>query len=195
MGKSTSVPYGKWYNSARVSLFLWPRFSDEELDLLRQEIKEDRQAKLDANLMMANYAFSQAHEWVCRLDIEPRTYQEFVGIGQIRWRAVQKWLRDFWAGEDVPLPKPNLLYLSACPPSTNDWVRERWTQGVAQAEDRFEKYFQCEWWQNDAVYSREEVSKMVDRGEISPQRADEMLRLRWEVNRKGEKVAKDWNPK
>ena len=57
MGKSTSVPYGKWYDSTRVSLFLWSRFSNEELDLLRQEIKEDRQAKLDANLMMGEYAY------------------------------------------------------------------------------------------------------------------------------------------
>jgi hypothetical protein len=193
MSTSTSKPYGKWYDSARVSLFLWSRFSDEELDLLRQEIKEDRQAKLDANLMMANYAFGQAHEWVCQLDIQPRTYQEFVGIGQIRWRAVQKWLRDFWADEDVPLPKPNLFYLSSTP-TRNNWVWEKWVQRKEQGEDRFKTYFQAEW-TNDAVYSREEVEKMVDRGEISPKRADEMLRLRWEVNRKGEKVAKDWNPK
>ena len=193
MSKSTLAPSHKWYESFPYVWYGFRGWSEEDRALALREIKEDRQAKLDANLMMANYAFGQAHEWVCRLDIEPRTYQEFVGIGQIRWRAVQKWLRDFWAGEDVPLPKPNLLYLSSTPKG-NNWVHEKWVEGKEQVEDRFKTYFQADW-TNDAVYSREEVSKMVDKGEISPQQADEMLRLRWELNSKGEKVAKDWNPK
>ncbi len=46
-------------------------------------------------------------------------------------------------------------------------------------------------WQNDAVYSQEEISKMLERGEISDIRAEEMLRMRYTVNRKGEKIIED----
>ena len=41
---------------------------------------------------------------------------------------------------------------------------------------------------NDAVYTREHVTGLLERGEISKERADEMLRMRYIVNRKGEKV-------
>jgi hypothetical protein len=44
---------------------------------------------------------------------------------------------------------------------------------------------------NDAVYSREQVDTMLKRGEISEKRADELLRMRYELNRKGEKVVCD----
>jgi hypothetical protein len=44
---------------------------------------------------------------------------------------------------------------------------------------------------NDAVYSREYVAGLLERGEISKERADEMLRMRYTVNRKGEKVIEE----
>lgn len=43
---------------------------------------------------------------------------------------------------------------------------------------------------NDYVYSREQVSGMLERSDISKERAEEMLRMRYEI-RKGEKVVVD----
>ena len=42
-----------------------------------------------------------------------------------------------------------------------------------------------------AVYTREQISKMLDRGEISETRAEEMLRMRYTLNSKGEKVVEE----
>ncbi len=85
-----------------------------------------------------------------------------------------------------------------------NWWRDRWLeakdnpnvtvkmwQPMANAEDDFKSKFLSEWPVNDAVYTREEVSKMLNRGDISEKRADEMLRMRYEVNRKGEKVIRN----
>ena len=41
---------------------------------------------------------------------------------------------------------------------------------------------------NDAVYSREEVSRWLASGRIDEKEADRLLGLRYTVNRKGEKV-------
>ena len=41
---------------------------------------------------------------------------------------------------------------------------------------------------NDAVYSREEVSRWLASGRIDEKEADRLLSLRYTVNRKGEKV-------
>ena len=41
---------------------------------------------------------------------------------------------------------------------------------------------------NDAVYSREEVSRWLASGRINEKEADRLLRLRYTVNSKGEKV-------
>ena len=76
----------------------------------------------------------------------------------------------------------------------SDWVYEKWREAKGYKEkqasgEEFKKlYMLGECPVNDAVYSREEIARMVDRGEISDTRADELLRLRWEINHKGEKV-------
>jgi hypothetical protein len=57
-----------------------------------------------------------------------------------------------------------------------------------RSEEKFKDMFLGNWEMNDAVYKREEIERMVGRGEISDTRAEEMLRMRWTVNRKGEKV-------
>ena len=76
----------------------------------------------------------------------------------------------------------------------SDWVYEKWREmkgfkeKKASGEEFRKIYMLGEWPVNDAVYSREEVARMVDRGEISDKRSDELLRLRWDTNCKGEKV-------
>lgn len=189
MRKSTSKPWGKWYESFPYVWYGFRGWSEEDKALALQEIEEDRKAKLEANLMMAEHSFGQAHDWVFNLNPDVRDYREYMRIGLTRSNAVRKWLRAFWAEEDVPIRKPNLLYLSSTP-GGNNWVRETWMEGKEESSSRsvdFKKYFQCEW-SNDAVYSREEVAGKLERGEISEHQADEMLSLRWKVNSKGEKV-------
>ena len=44
---------------------------------------------------------------------------------------------------------------------------------------------------NDAVYSREEVSRWLASGRIDEKEADRLLGLRYTVNRKGEKVIEE----
>ena len=41
---------------------------------------------------------------------------------------------------------------------------------------------------NDYVHSREKVSGMLERGEISKAEAERMVRLRYRLNRRGERV-------
>lgn len=54
--------------------------------------------------------------------------------------------------------------------------------------DRFRSMFLGDWAMNDAVHKREDVERMLDRGEISESRARELLEMRWTVNSRGEKV-------
>ncbi len=74
-----------------------------------------------------------------------------------------------------------------------DWYYEKWMErikedGSSVSGDKFREQYLSEWPICDAVYSREDIDKMLNLGEISETRADEMLRMRWKVNRKGEKV-------
>ena len=75
-----------------------------------------------------------------------------------------------------------------------DWYYEKWMERIKESQSSVDhaefrkQYLLGEWPICDAVYSREEVEKMLRRGEISEIRADEMLRMRWKVNSKGEKV-------
>lgn len=83
----------------------------EDYRKLIQEIEEDRAERLRANLMMAQYAFNEAHSWIPELDPDPRTCMEFAN--RQRAEGVRKWLRDFWSGDpSLPLPRPRWLYLS-----------------------------------------------------------------------------------
>jgi hypothetical protein len=111
MSKSTLGPSHKWYDSFPYVWYSFRGWSEEDRELALREIEEDRQAKRDANLMMAEYAFGQAHEWVFNLNPDPSDYREYMRIGLIRSNAVRKWLRDFWAEEDSPIPEPKMLYL------------------------------------------------------------------------------------
>lgn len=61
-----------------------------------------------------------------------------------------------------------------------------------KASSDFHSLFCQEPFTNDAVHSREKVAGMFERGEISKEEADRMLHMRWEVNRKGEKIAKEY---
>lgn len=67
-----------------------------------------------------------------------------------------------------------------------NWVYEKWMDGRPQ--HKFEDLFLGNWEMNDAVHKREDVIGALERGEISKERAEEMMRMRWTVNRKGEKV-------
>ena len=71
-------------------------------------------------------------------------------------------------------------------PNPNSWVYDKWMSG--RSEDRYADFFLGSWEMNDAVHKREDVVAMLQRGEISENRAQEMLRMRWTLNRKGEKV-------
>ena len=69
-----------------------------------------------------------------------------------------------------------------------NWFYDRWIDGREVSGDEFIKTYLLGEWQNDAVYSREEISKMLKRGEISEARADAMLRMRYTMNKRGEKI-------
>lgn len=75
-----------------------------------------------------------------------------------------------------------------------DWYYNKWMERIKESESSVgsleyrKQYLLGEWPICDAVYSREDIDKMLNLGEISETRADEMLRMRWKVNRKGEKV-------
>ena len=114
MRMSTSRPWNKWYEGFPYVWYGFRGWSEEDKALALREIEEDRQAKRDANLMMAEYAFGQAHDWVFSLDPDVREYEEYLKIGLIRSNAVRKWLRDFWAEEDSPIPQPKMMYLGGC---------------------------------------------------------------------------------
>jgi hypothetical protein len=88
---------------------------------------------------------------------------------------MSNWVYDKWM-------EPKVVKTEILPPETAQERAYRDPMYFAK------HYLLGEWPVNDAVYSREEVEKMVNRGEISPARADELLRLRYEVKRKGEKV-------
>jgi hypothetical protein len=100
MRTSTSKPCGKWYESFPYVCYGFRGWSDEDRELALQEIEDDRKAKLDANLMMADYSFSNAHDWVFRLNPDVLDYEEYMRIGLTRSNAVRNWLREFWAGEE-----------------------------------------------------------------------------------------------
>ena len=44
---------------------------------------------------------------------------------------------------------------------------------------------------NDYVHSRENIVGMLERGEISKEDGERMMRIRYEVNRRGELVVRD----
>lgn len=71
-----------------------------------------------------------------------------------------------------------------------NWVREMWLEERPElrSESRFRSMFLGNWEMNDAVHKREDVVAMLQRGEISEARAQEMLRMRYAVNSKEEKV-------
>ena len=83
-----------------------------------------------------------------------------------------------------------------------NWWRDRWLEAKdnpnvtlkmwqprANREEEFKSKFLGDWSMvNDAVYSREEVSRWLASGRIDEKEADRLLRLRYTVNRKGEKV-------
>ena len=75
-----------------------------------------------------------------------------------------------------------------------DWYYNKWMERIKESESSVDssefrkQYLLGEWPICDAVYRREDIDKMLQRGEISETRADEMLRMRWKVNHKGEKV-------
>ena len=83
-----------------------------------------------------------------------------------------------------------------------NWWHDRWMeakdnpnitlkmwQPFANREDEVKSKFLGDWSMvNDAVYSREEVSRWLASGRIDEKEADRLLRLRYTVNRKGEKV-------
>lgn len=107
---------GKWY---RQTIYRWHGFegwSEGDRNLATREIDEDQRAKRDANLMMADYAITQAESegWILRLDRDDyMTTQERILHGSIRFKAVRKWLRDFWSGDDaIPLPEPKYIHLT-----------------------------------------------------------------------------------
>jgi hypothetical protein len=72
-------------------------------------------------------------------------------------------------------------------------------RGVPPNEDDFLRVSVCmahrmlfaEPFVNDAVYSREQIGRMLDQGDISEARAEEMSRMRYTVNNKGQKVIED----
>jgi hypothetical protein len=71
-------------------------------------------------------------------------------------------------------------------PNPNSWVYDKWIE--ERPENRFKLLHLGNWEMNDAVHKREDVEAAFRRGDISESRAQEMLRMRWTVNRKGEKV-------
>ena len=90
---------------------------------------------------------------------------------------MSNWVYDKWM-------EPKVVKTEILPPET---AQER----AYRDPMYFAKNFLLgEWPINDAVYSREEVEKMVNRGEISPARADELLRLRYDEERSVGSVAK-----
>lgn len=117
MSHSTFTPLEKkWY--CRLPYVFWGFYgwSEEDRKLALQEIEEDRRAKRDANLMMAEYHFKQASGWVFDLNPDVRTMEEWLSNGLVRSNAVRKWLRDFWAEEDSAIPEPQWIELTPCGP-------------------------------------------------------------------------------
>ena len=102
MSHSTFPPLQrKWYERFPYCFYGFDGWLEEDRQLALQEIEEDRQEKLRANLMMGEHAFGQAHSWVFSLNPEVKSYLEYLDRGLVRSNAVRKWLRDFWAGEEI----------------------------------------------------------------------------------------------
>jgi predicted metal-dependent RNase len=68
---------------------------------------------------------------------------------------------------------------------------EEWMHELDNETD-WKSQFLSEWpASNDAVYTREEVERWLASGRIDKKGAERMMRMRYKVNRKGERVIED----
>lgn len=104
----------KWYEKIHYQWLGGFEFmSEDDKRKALEDMEQDEEERRRANLMMAEWSFTQMQPWIFGLDTEPTSVGMFFDLGREgRAAAVRKILRAFWTEDEIrPLPQPRWLYL------------------------------------------------------------------------------------